>query len=321
MKLKRIKGVMSCGKCGDNLPPVGDYILCGECKEGYHYECGGVKESVYRKMGAEKRQQWKCPHKCRGQVSMFVKSPDLTPELPVSLQDVFNKLTLMTQDLRSLTKSFEFLSKQYDDLKVEMKVVNDRCREEVLRVQKLETENKLLHQELKTIKLSLNNFDQNNRNKTIEIHGVEEKKDEDLKEVMSEMAQMLKIGSYNVNKVENAHRRYQKNQNRKSNPIIVKFLSKCESDEWLAKRRTGLTNKNLWKGGNDEQIFINENLTPFNRELAWRARVSAKKHGYKYSWVKNGNIFMKKSDTDPVRKITTIEDVPGYQLVESATKQ
>lgn len=37
---------MICAHCQDSLPSDGDYMTCGKCNLGYHYECCGYKKST-----------------------------------------------------------------------------------------------------------------------------------------------------------------------------------------------------------------------------------------------------------------------------------
>lgn len=49
-----------CNQCSQSLPPENDYVSCGGCKNGYHYACSGVRETVWRKYTAESKQGWRC---------------------------------------------------------------------------------------------------------------------------------------------------------------------------------------------------------------------------------------------------------------------
>lgn len=49
-----------CNQCSQSLPPENDFVSCGGCKNGYHYACSGVRETVWRKYTAESKQGWRC---------------------------------------------------------------------------------------------------------------------------------------------------------------------------------------------------------------------------------------------------------------------
>lgn len=103
-----------------------------------------------------------------------------------------------------------------------------------------------------------------------------------------------------------------KDQKNRPPAILVRFTNSTKAEAWLAKRNTGLTSHNIIgkEGSLTSKIFINENLTLTNRELHWNARVCAKKLNFKYVWVKNGRIYMRKEENSTVIPIKKLEDLP-----------
>ncbi|XP_072143809.1 uncharacterized protein [Dermacentor andersoni] len=73
-------------------------------------------------------------------------------------------------------------------------------------------------------------------------------------------------------------------------PILVRFTKRETREKWLAKR-------NMLK---HENIYINENLTHLAKKLRWMAKRQATEKHYKYVWVRNGPIFVKKIEGAPV---------------------
>lgn len=52
-------------------------------------------------------------------------------------------------------------------------------------------------------------------------------------------------------------------------------------------------------GGNKTPIFILEHLSPLNKKLHASARQVAKEKGFKFVWIKQGRVFMRKTESDP----------------------
>lgn len=182
-------------------------------------------------------------------------------------------------------------------------------------VANLEAENKLLKQVSNDCWYKLNELDQYSRNKNMEIHGIQERHGEDLVGLTLEMAKHLHI-SCSENDIDVLHRVPTRNpRNRK--PILVQFTTRKVRNAFLEKRVTGLTSNNLVGGSDDTKIFINENLTDINRDLAWRCRAAKRSLNYRFCWVKNGRVFLRKSSDSPVIHVKSVADIPEDDEVQT----
>lgn len=79
------------------------------------------------------------------------------------------------------------------------------------------------------------------------------------------------------------------------------------STKWDKKR-----NLNSGIFGNEfgnSRIFINDSLTSYNRALFKEASKLKSSHHYKYLWIRNSSILMRKSDGKPVIRIDSFEDL------------
>jgi hypothetical protein len=67
----------------------------------------------------------------------------------------------------------------------------------------------------------------------------------------------------------------------------------------------------------NSRIYINENLSPFFRELLWKSKIRAKEAGYKFIWYSFGKILVRKDASDnKVFKVFDFDDIdmiPGCQ--------
>ena len=54
---------------------------------------------------------------------------------------------------------------------------------------------------------------------------------------------------------------------------------------------------------NGNEVFVNEHLSPFNRELFALATGKKKTEHFKYLWVRNGNIYLRKNDNSEIHHI------------------
>lgn len=86
-------------------------------------------------------------------------------------------------------------------------------------------------------------------------------------------------------------------------PIIIRFNDRSERDKWVSKR-TALK---------DEHVYINENLTRLQRWLFWNTEDCAREMNYKYVWMKDGKIFVRKRDGAAAIRIDDESDLNKIQ--------
>ncbi|KAG8314491.1 hypothetical protein J6590_092103 [Homalodisca vitripennis] len=69
-------------------------------------------------------------------------------------------------------------------------------------------------------------------------------------------------------------------------------------------------------GKNDPftNVYINEHLTPFNKNLLYNAK-KLREHGWKYT--REGKIFVEKNEGDRAIRITSLDQVNGLLNVNS----
>lgn len=97
-------------------------------------------------------------------------------------------------------------------------------------------------------------------------------------------------------------------------PIIVKLLHKKRRDDILAAAKTkrlesdhsapGLKIENL-----SNRLFINEHLTSLTKSLLKSAKDAAKAKNYKYVWVREGCVYVRKDDHSRISRIFSADDV------------
>ena len=85
------------------------------------------------------------------------------------------------------------------------------------------------------------------------------------------------------------------------NVHVVRFISRKKKADILA------ANRNFKFREND--VFINEHLSPANRTLFASATGKKRELGYKFLWTRGGNIFMRKSDESAVISINCDDDL------------
>lgn len=91
-----------------------DGAQCASCKNELDFGCASISESGWRKLGVDRRAQWKCPT-CR------VSSPAVsTPQTPATLDTILSEVRAMKRQLLSLPTLIEDIKSVKTEL-VELK--------------------------------------------------------------------------------------------------------------------------------------------------------------------------------------------------------
>lgn len=335
-----------CAKCLDRLPRDGDYINCrAGCKKNYHIQCSTLSEQTFRRMSEPKRDAWMClvcreEKKKDKQVSVSRKDTGKTGEdkrktnitaagngdeedeeeeevqvqnkldseekhcedknVNVSnqlLNDMNNKLAQALKDIAELTKSVNFMNAKYDDLLVEVKelrVVKSKFEGVVSKVAELQDR--------------VNEIEQYSRNRNIEIKGIEERPNENLKNVICKVANKMGVETITENDIDIVHRVSNRN-NREPRDIVVQFKDTDRKETLMSQRKERVKSNEVTNGRLDNVIYINEHLTPYNKMILWETKKRCREVKYKYVWPKNGKIYVRKDDKDRAYRIRNEEDI------------
>ena len=66
---------------------------------------------------------------------------------------------------------------------------------------------------------------------------------------------------------------------------------------------------------NGQSIYINDHLSPFNRGIFASASEAKRTLNFKYLWVKNGQIYMRKDERSPLIRISKEDDIKALNPV------
>ncbi|KAJ8704080.1 hypothetical protein PYW07_013374 [Mythimna separata] len=333
---------------------------CSKCKCQYDLQCINISSESFTKFTASYRKSWLCPS-CvcllpkRGNINTPVRSPDLNTE--ESLCDNINvvrgsrgKITATSDiTLLELVTEIRELREEIKELK---QTNNDMCilRQDVLELKEhlaslspsisqhfidfkavIEDKNK----EINDLKLSVSQLqsavsalETNALRNEIEICGMPEERNENLTHLLLTVSQKINVNLQesdidSILRTGAKHNSKEKpNQHR---PIIVKLTRKIKRDEILsaAKSRRNVTSEDMVHG-TKSKIYINERVTKEKRLLFREARARAQRNGFRFCWLRNGIIYIKKfEDNDnnryPAIRIQSFEDLDKHVGISPAT--
>ena len=221
---------------------------------------------------------------------------------------VASEFKAFKEEITSLKDSVTFISNEYDAL--------------TERVKTLESNVKLINPisvDMDKIKASIEKSVQDNntreqwaRRSNIEIFGIPEKKGENLMNIVQEISNRAGLSMKMAEDVDFITRvAPRKSENGKPKPIVVRFLARYKKDDFLSSVRKMKKFKacDLGFSGVDSLIYFNDHLTSENKALLQRVKTLAKDKNYKYVWIKNCSIMIRRSDNSPVINISNCKDL------------
>ena len=150
--------------------------------------------------------------------------------------------------------------------------------------------------ELEVYKTKYDETEQANRQCNIEIHNVPESKTENVLNIVSNLSAALNV-PIPTEQVRSAHRVRARAHTDRPRNIVVQLGTRRLRDDIIsaARVRRGLTTESLQIAGASQKVYVNEHLTLRNKILYAKVRKAQSENNYEFVWVKNGNIFARKT--------------------------
>ena len=207
------------------------------------------------------------------------------------------ELEPLKSEMQAIRDSLSFINTKFEDIKKEQETSKES-------VKNLELDNLELKATVKDISERLVNLEQQSRSNNLEVQCVPENKNENVYTIITQLARVVKC---DIEHKDISHcTRIAKTNPSSARPrsIIVQLASPRLRDQLLAATikynqsnpQEKLNCTHLGYAGPKSPVYVTEHLTPSNRALHAAARIKAKEMNYKYVWVRNGRIFVRKND-------------------------
>lgn len=306
---------------------------CTCCKEQYHLLCLNLSQNEYNAFTDDFITKWTCDM-CRSKGRKGgdktntpvrgVSSPQLEfvtqrtkprpgpsvsaltasdireiirDELNFFKQQINPQLVEVANAVSTLQATISFFNSELEAMKASQAA-------QASRLQNMQEENTSLRSAVQSLSARLEQMDQNSRSANIEIQCVPEHKQENLVNMVQQLGKVIKCP------VSDTHIQYctrlAKMNSSSSRPrsILVKLSSPRLRDDFLAAASKfnknnpddKLKSSHLGIGGDKKAVFVGEHLTPALKSLHAAARTKAKELKYKFVWIRDGRIFMRKNE-------------------------
>ncbi|XP_030033753.1 uncharacterized protein LOC115449995 [Manduca sexta] len=192
----------------------------------------------------------------------------------------------------------DFFNRQYEDLK---SIVEEKSTV----ICKLETDNALLQSTVTDLSNRLCAVEQHMRGSNLEINGIPEHRTENLVNTVIQLSRSIDNPVSEDDILHTTRVAKLMKQNDKPRTVIVKMRSPRLRDSILAavvrfnkKNATDkLNSHHLGLAGTITPVFVAEHLTPNNEALHAATRKKCKDVNFKFVWVRNGRIYVRKDES------------------------
>lgn len=311
--LKKFSSVKmsGCGVCVKSITSKQTKLTCGDCKRDFHASCLKYSKADVDCLN-EEGLVWRCKD-CQSTRRKSMRFESSADEGKLSLEDIMAVVTEIRDSQKNYEKSFNEACNSMDTQLMEntkalkeQKEQNERLCE---LIESLSSENKELKRKVRVLEDRLESMEQYSRSNCVEIQGIPVTPGEDVLSVVKEVGKALDF-PISDSMVDVCHGLGVRQSGNRPSGIIVKFVRRIDKEEFLQRRRVKRTLSTRHIGRSDDRpIYVNESLTPARRALHALARKYQRERGFKFLWVRNGKIFLRKEEKAPVKVITREEDL------------
>lgn len=221
---------------------------------------------------------------------------ELTTALKSSINElVTDQLKRIQGEIAEFKVSFGFFNEYFEDFK-------KRFEEKDAVINQLRVDNTNLQQSYNELATRLCIVEQNMRESNVEISGLPENKSENLVNTLQKLAKVTgtDLGDSEILQVTRVAKLNKESDRPRT--VIAKLRSPRQRDSLLAAvidfnkkhPQDKLNSLHLGIAGNQVPVFVSEHLCPTSKQLHAATRKTAKEMSYKFVWIRNGRIFVRK---------------------------
>lgn len=310
--------MVKCSKCSQSVRNQ-PYLSCENCRNSFHISCANMNKEDFDFL-QENAKKWCCAL-CEKE-----KRKSLQFEAVLEKEDPTNaQIVKMIIDLRkeirsdiknmenSLGSSIESAHEKFDELKKTLQEQGAKLDSYTATIAELVNENKFLKKQMQLLQVRLDDAEQYSRANTVEIHGLPVTPNENVTSLVQQVGKSLGV-EFNESNIDACHRLGNAKQGAPTPGIVVRFVQRNIKEELLRKRKVKRDFSTVHIGLSVAMpIYINESLCPGRRKVFAMARAAKLEKGYKYLWIRNGNILIRKDDGTAVVKLNSLEDVSNLK--------
>lgn len=322
-----------CDACKSDFTNPKDCIACTVCHGFFHSACTRLRNLTnLTALAGDKRKHWRCD-RCRESMGEMEKSftsfkDDIMKTFNEKMAEVLESVEMkldeftrkiedvqkrVTNKINEMEKSVKFMSEQFEEHK---KLVEENS----LKTKQLEQNYPKLQKTVSQLKAENSQLNIELRRNNVMFHGIPFTKNENLAEIVQKIGKLIKadIEEQSLDFVFRLPIRNEKNPA----PILCRFVTRNRRDAvFHAYRDTvkiqndgaGVKLSSMNKNWISERCFIGEHIPRDLGDLLYEARQLAKEINFKFVWVRDYKIYMKKTESDRPIRITNYEQLDSLR--------
>ncbi|XP_026315199.1 uncharacterized protein LOC113226692 [Hyposmocoma kahamanoa] len=241
--------------------------------------------------------------------------------------ELVSELRLLREEMKASRSEMKQFRSAVAELTAALSMANQRIDELSTRVDVLERQPReatngnvsVLEQTIESLKLDLNDRDQEMLCNDIEVAGVPEEKNESTVHLVLSLSAKLGIkleerdivSAERVGGVRRAVVGEDAAVRSRPRPLVVRLVRRSSRDQLLtaARVRRGATTADMGMASAARLFYVNERLTRYNRQLFYRARAEGTSAQWKYVWTRGGSIYARKEHGAPRYRLRSEHDI------------
>lgn len=304
-------------------------VKCCECSTFFHAECANLQPSDVEYLissnkaytcvscSTNRRKSSQLQHDSSIIGLSLVNNDSNASNTDINFNATTNTVT--NKDLMfELTNIKSLLSNVMDELKA----LKEEKHKMSVEINKLKEDKNNMAIDINKLKYNINVLEQDKIKNCVDVTGIPDLTKENAEEKFLTLVKNSSLdNSISSNDIEYCYIKQkkstfsdalsQKSKELKQNILCVKFVSYNVKECIMDKKKTEKIKINSQLFGAEygsKPIYINNSLTYYMRTLLNKAIEIKKLNNYKYVWVKNSTVLMRKKDGDKVLKIRSFED-------------
>lgn len=223
----------------------------------------------------------------------------------------------LMDEIKDFRKSMEFMSAKYDELLNKHNLTLEENKHFKTQLQTISDENENLQKNINNINIDINEMKQNKLKRKLVITGAPiVENTEALNSLYENIITKLDIPKEDT-KIIDIFQGNRVNSVTQSAPIYIELQHNNIKDTIIKLARTKKLQGHQIGLDTRNHIKIAERLTPYNKELLNKAN-QLRINGFKFIWVKNGKIYIRKNTDSQVINIKSVIELEKHkQLIES----
>lgn len=282
---------------------VKSQVNCRNCGSSFHPSCAAQAKVV------DKQNKVFCckPHS-KIEV-IYDKNNQNNQEMDERKMKAFLEKTLndilipfkksIQEEMQNIKESVQFISDSFDDFKT-------KIEENVRNAEQLEIESNKLKAKVQVLEIKMNEMEQKNLKNNIVVTGIPTQTSENLPKITKKLLQVLKLDELEEDIVNS----YRMGKHDKA-PILIerKNLNSKIKIITAVKQKKGIRVNECGFEGTNNNIFFNDELTTFNKQLFKKVRDFKTSNKCKGAFCANGRVYLRRNDSEPPIRIKNEDDL------------